>query len=252
MNEQQLHRSPPAVRSEQKFRGQRHAVMHQPKPTDEVPLVSRDKPCALGQKQTFTHLLPMSALPPKADIGYACWNVRIWSRLRETVRFTMAGTISSRCSFVMVFALAVVTTVRTRLLLRTVSIQTDAPCHRAAPIPTLAQKRDLKDTRVRQKCKSWRVLGHKSPMATDAPQPNLFSWHRVREFSWAPRPIAQAVLMNAAGWQSWRQNQKIGSTFLRWPRHGTCWPSSAQAIRSLKLGPSLTLSLTVATSGLDR
>src|SRR6516164_9097472 len=31
---------------------------------------------ALGQKRTFTHLWPMSALPPKADIGTQSWNVR--------------------------------------------------------------------------------------------------------------------------------------------------------------------------------
>src|SRR6516164_2773248 len=31
---------------------------------------------ALGQKQTSRHLQPMSALPPKADIGTQSWNVR--------------------------------------------------------------------------------------------------------------------------------------------------------------------------------
>jgi hypothetical protein len=31
---------------------------------------------ALGQKRTLMHLDPMSALPPKADIGTQSWNVR--------------------------------------------------------------------------------------------------------------------------------------------------------------------------------
>jgi hypothetical protein len=31
---------------------------------------------ALGQKRTFTHLRPMSALPPKADIAESDWHVR--------------------------------------------------------------------------------------------------------------------------------------------------------------------------------
>jgi hypothetical protein len=31
---------------------------------------------ALGQKQTFECVRVMSALPPKADIGYRCWDVR--------------------------------------------------------------------------------------------------------------------------------------------------------------------------------
>jgi hypothetical protein len=31
---------------------------------------------ALGQKQTLERLHPMSALPPKADIGTQWWNVR--------------------------------------------------------------------------------------------------------------------------------------------------------------------------------
>ena len=31
---------------------------------------------ALGQKQTSRYLQPMSALPPKADIGTQSWNVR--------------------------------------------------------------------------------------------------------------------------------------------------------------------------------
>ena len=31
---------------------------------------------ALGQKRTLNHRRPMSALPPKADIGAQSWNVR--------------------------------------------------------------------------------------------------------------------------------------------------------------------------------
>ena len=31
---------------------------------------------ALGQKQTFKRFRIMSALPPKADIGWAHWDVR--------------------------------------------------------------------------------------------------------------------------------------------------------------------------------
>jgi hypothetical protein len=31
---------------------------------------------ALGQKQTFTHLRPMSALPPKADMDQRSYDVR--------------------------------------------------------------------------------------------------------------------------------------------------------------------------------
>jgi hypothetical protein len=31
---------------------------------------------ALGQKQTFKRLRLVSALPPKADIGCGCWDVR--------------------------------------------------------------------------------------------------------------------------------------------------------------------------------
>ena len=30
----------------------------------------------MGQKRTLTHLVQMSALPPKADIGTQSWNVR--------------------------------------------------------------------------------------------------------------------------------------------------------------------------------
>src|SRR6516165_9971716 len=36
---------------------------------------------ALGQKQTFTYLRPMSALPPKADIGWTSsdvWAAHVW------------------------------------------------------------------------------------------------------------------------------------------------------------------------------
>src|SRR6516225_5936515 len=43
---------------------------------------------ALGQKQTLRHLQPMSALPPKADIG-------TWSR---NVRFVREADIQGRCS----------------------------------------------------------------------------------------------------------------------------------------------------------
>jgi hypothetical protein len=35
---------------------------------------------ALGQKQTFKRVRPMSALPPKADIGTQLWNVRFVPR----------------------------------------------------------------------------------------------------------------------------------------------------------------------------
>src|SRR6516164_5436177 len=35
---------------------------------------------ALRQKQTSRHLQPMSALPPKADIGTQSWNVRFWHK----------------------------------------------------------------------------------------------------------------------------------------------------------------------------
>ena len=31
---------------------------------------------ALGQKQTLQLISSMSALPPKADIGHGCWDVR--------------------------------------------------------------------------------------------------------------------------------------------------------------------------------
>src|SRR6516162_5295513 len=37
---------------------------------------------ALGQKQTLTRLLYMSALPPKADIGTQSWNVRFVRRVQ--------------------------------------------------------------------------------------------------------------------------------------------------------------------------
>jgi hypothetical protein len=47
-------------------------------------------------------------------------------------------------------------------------------------VPSIPSGRDPKDTRVHRKSKSQRYLGHKSPRATDAPQLNLFSWHRVR------------------------------------------------------------------------
>src|SRR5262249_6076888 len=58
----------------------------------------------------------MSALPPKADIG---WRPPIRPR---TVRFTIAGMTRSKCSFTMVFALVVVTTVRTKLFLNSSSL----------------------------------------------------------------------------------------------------------------------------------
>jgi hypothetical protein len=38
--------------------------------------MSRCAMSALGQKRTFPNVRPMSALPPKADIGTQSWNVR--------------------------------------------------------------------------------------------------------------------------------------------------------------------------------
>ena len=42
---------------------------------------------ALGQKQTLTRLLYMSALPPKADIGTQSWNVRSVPTARHACLF---------------------------------------------------------------------------------------------------------------------------------------------------------------------
>ena len=60
---------------------------------------------ALGQKQTSRHFQPMSALPPKADIGTRSRNVRFWHKADITERdlttsslqVSLSKTASSQC-----------------------------------------------------------------------------------------------------------------------------------------------------------
>ena len=57
---------------------------------------------ALGQKQTLRHLQPMSALPPKADIGTQSWNVRFVPKAdigaaTLHARSDMCGLLFARC-----------------------------------------------------------------------------------------------------------------------------------------------------------
>ena len=93
----------------------------------------------------------------------------------------------------------------------------------------LAEKRDPKDTRVGRICETGAYLGHKSPRPLTLPSLICSRCIGGRGFSCTPQPIAQAVLRNAAGSRSCRHSRMIGSTLSRWPRHGTYWPSSAQA-----------------------
>src|ERR1019366_739511 len=73
----------------------------------------------------WPHRLPLAAVSKRStSVSVRYSRVRrsaLGARLGVTVRFTVAGVTSLRCDLAMGFALPVLTTVRTRPLLRTVA-----------------------------------------------------------------------------------------------------------------------------------
>jgi len=41
----------------------------------------------MGQKRTFREVCTMSAIPPKADIGWAHWDIARWSEMKEAANW---------------------------------------------------------------------------------------------------------------------------------------------------------------------